>query len=105
MFLKRKKADISHNTKIILGMIMLKDKNPLDIERFTKDVKNNFGENIQEHSADSASFVFRIEDEMVAIAHLPVPIPLNDIEQTALYAYNWQTALKDTKDHKSHLIV
>lgn len=42
---------------------------------------------------------------MVAIAHMPIPIPSGEIEEAAQYAYNWQTALEDTKDHESHLIV
>lgn len=86
-------------------MIMLKDNNTFDIDRFTVDFKNNYRKHIQEPSGDNASFVFKIDDEMVAIAHMDVPIPKGDIEGTAQYAYNWQTALEDTKDHKSHLIV
>src|SRR5690349_20290836 len=36
---------------------------------------------------------------------MPVPIPSGDIEGTSQYAYNWPTAMEDTKEHKSHLIV
>lgn len=86
-------------------MIMLNDYNAFDIDRFSVDFKKNYGRNIQEPSGDNGSFVFKIEDEMVAIAHMNVPIPSGDIEGTAQYSYNWQTALEDTKDHKSHLIV
>ncbi|THU37967.1 DUF4261 domain-containing protein [Niastella caeni] len=105
MFWKKKKTDTSHDSKIILGMIMLNDNNTFDIDRFTVDFKNNYVKTIQEPSGDNASFVFRIGDEMVAIAHMDIPIPKGDIEATAQYSYNWQTALEDTKDHKSHLIV
>lgn len=39
---------------------------------------------------------------MVAIAHMPFPIPKEDIQETAEYAYYRQTALDETKQHKSH---
>lgn len=86
-------------------MIMLNDNNTFDIERFTIDFKNNYRRNIPETSGDNTSFVFKIDNEMVGIAHMDVPIPKGDIEGTSQYAYNWQTVLEDTKDHKSHLIV
>ena len=105
MYWKKKKADISQDSKIILGMIMLNDGSSFDIENFTNDFKSNYNGNIQEPSGDNASFVFKIDGEMVAIGQMPVPIPAGDIEETAQYAYNWQSALEDTKNHKSHLIV
>ena len=105
MFWKKKKADTTHKSKIILGMVMLNDNNSFDIDLFTNDLKNNYDSHIQEPSGDNASFVFRIDDEMVAIAHMDIPIPTGEIDGAAHYAYNWQTALEDTKDHKSHFIV
>ena len=105
MFWKKKTENIEQNSKIILGMVMLNDDTSFDIEKFTNDFKSNYGHDFQEGSGDNASFVFRIDGQMVAFGHMPVPIPAGDIEQTAQYAYNWQTALDDTKDHKGHLIV
>jgi hypothetical protein len=105
MFWKKKTAHKSQHSKIILGMVMLNDDSSFDIERFTNDFKSNYHSNFQEPSGDNASFVFKIDGEMVAFGHMPVPIPSRDIEETAQYAYNWQTALEDTKDHRSHLIV
>lgn len=105
MFWKKKKTETSRDSKIILGMIMLSDNNSFDIDQFAVDFKNHYVHTIQEPSGDNASFVFRIGDEMVAIAHMNIPIPQGDLLATAQYSYNWQTALEDTKDHKSHLIV
>ena len=105
MFCKKKTADKWNNSKIILGMVMLDDENSFDVERFINDFKGFYGDNIKDPRGDSGSFVFTVDGEMVAIAHMDVPIPKGDIEGTAQYTYHWQTALAETKDHKSHLIV
>src|SRR5215213_1471306 len=105
MFWKKKKVDKTQYSKIILGMVMLHDNKTFNIETFTKDFDSYYSGNIQEPAGDNASFVFTVDKEMVAIAHMPVPIPFGDIEGTAQYAYNWQSALEDTREHKSHLIV
>jgi hypothetical protein len=99
------KVDIPQNSKTILGMVMLQDSNTFNIDSFSDDFKNHYNFNIQEQTGDNSSSVFMVDGEMVVIAHMPFPIPSNDIKETAQYTYNWQTALEDTKEHKSHLIV
>ncbi len=86
-------------------MVFLKDVNTFDVDIFRDDFKSFYGNDIQEPTGDNSSFVFKVDGEMIAVAHMPIPIPSGDIEGTARYAYNWQTALEDTKEHKSHLIV
>src|SRR5215203_2949008 len=105
MFWKKKTPDKAHDSKIILGMVMLNSDNSFDIGSFTDDYKSHYDDNIEEPTGDNASFVFQIDSETTAIAHMPVPIPFGDIEETAKYAYNWQNVLDDTKEHRSHLIV
>ena len=105
MFWKKKKLDKPQDNKIILGMILLQDANTFEIDTFSNDFLNLYGDNIQEPTGDNSSFVFTVDGEMIAIAHMPVPIPSGDIEGTAQYAYNWQTALEDANKHKSHLII
>lgn len=105
MFWKKKKVDTTQDSKIVLGMVMLNGDNSFDSDSFLNGFKNNYGGDIKEPTGDNASFVVKVDGEMVAIAHMDIPIPIGDIEGTAQYAYNWQTALEDTKDHKSHLIV
>lgn len=105
MFWKKKKNNKEQDQKILLGMIMLQDENSFDLESLINDYRNNYNYKIQEPTGDNLSFVFEIEGEMVAIGHIPAPIPSGEIEATAQYAYNWPTAIEETKDHKSHLIV
>lgn len=105
MFWTKKTADNSHDSKVILGMVMLKDKHSFHVDRLVTDFKASSGRNIKKLTGDSGALVFTVDSERVAIAHMDVPVPARDIEGTAQYAYNWQTALEDTKDYKSHLII
>lgn len=85
-------------------MIMLRDETFI-LDNFRKDYDARYDEKIKEPSGDSSSAVFSVDGEMIAIAHMPVPIPFGDIQDIARYAYNWKTVLEDTNNHKSHLIV
>lgn len=105
MFLKKKKAETKVEGKVVLGMIMLFGETSFDLDSFVRDYNSCFDDKIQKLSGDNSSSAFKLANEMVSIAHLPFPIPWGDIEGTAEYAYNWQTVLDDTKEHKSHLIV
>ncbi len=104
MFWKKKKHKDTQS-KIILGMIILQDENQFDPKAFQLDFKDNYVQTINEPSGDSSSFAFKVDDELIVIGHLPFPIPYTDIEETSVYAYNWENALEDSKTHKSHLIV
>ncbi len=105
MLKKKKKVDKTEDSKLILGMVLLQDTSTFDADIFSDDFKSFYSGNIHEPTGDNSSFVCSVDGEMIAIAHMPVPIPSADIEGTAQYAYNWQTAIKDTSEHKSHLIV
>jgi hypothetical protein len=101
----KKKTDKSQDSKIILGMVMLHDKSSFDVNSFLNDFKSFYGYNIKESTGDHNAYAFSVDAELVGVAYMDVPIPSGDIKSTAQYSYNWQTALEDTKDHSSHLIV
>jgi len=86
-------------------MVLLRDTNTFNIDTFSKDFLSLYGYDIQEQTGDNSSFVFTVDGEMIAIAHMSVPVPSGDIEGTAKYAYNWETALEEANKHKRHLIV
>jgi hypothetical protein len=105
MMWKKKIADKSQDSKIILAMVMLHAENSFSVDSFVNNFKSLYGDNIKKPTGDNGSFAFTVDEETIVIAHMDLPIPASDIESTAQYAYNWPTALEDIKDHKSHLII
>ena len=104
MFLKNKKLD-RNQSKIILGMIMVKHHNSFDLKRFSEDFAKNSGYTINEASFENFVMAFKVDSNLIAISQMPVPIPHDEIEVVAAYAYNWIDAIKDLQFHKGHLIV
>jgi hypothetical protein len=104
MICKKKKAR-SNQAKIILGMVILQDDKSFLTEYFKEDLATTYGLKIIDPHEDSGAFAFTIEGQSIMIGHMPIPIPKGDIEGTAKYAYNWDNAVDDLKNHQSHLIV
>jgi hypothetical protein len=104
MFWKKKKPQTPESA-IILGMIMLLDEKPVNKTDLIKDFETIYGKDIKDASGDDAAFTFTVDGEMIAVGHMPAPIPLDDLQQTARYAYNWVSAPQEIIEHKSHLIV
>lgn len=86
-------------------MVMLEDHVPFDNEALFRDLTENYGLRPNDVSGDNTALTFRLDDELVALAFIPMPIPSGDIEGTAEYAYNWPTAADDLKEHQSHIVV
>lgn len=101
-WLKKKSAG---ENRPALGMIMLGDENTFIQQELFTDLFTRFNRQVTNPGSDANALTFEMEGELVAIMHMPFPIPAGDIEGTAKYAYNWQTVLDEVKDHKSHLIV
>lgn len=103
MFWKKKKT--KKENKIVLGMVLNSGENDFNIDDFVSDYNRSYNEDIKNIEGDNHALSFTVDGESVAIAYMDFPIPSDDIQGTAQYAYNWETALEDTKDHKSHFIV
>lgn len=105
MFWKKKKEDSTEDSKIVLGMVMLRNEYILNLDSFIQDYNSNYDCKIYNLSGDNLSAAFTIDGETVLVAFMSVPIPSSDIEEAAQYAYNWQNALNEIKEHNCHLIV
>ena len=101
----KSKKEVKAESKIILGMVILRDVTPLNLDLLLKDIKKNNKFEIGSASGDMDAAAFTIDEEPVAIGSMPFPIPWGDIEGTAQYAYNWENAIEDIENHKGHLIV
>jgi hypothetical protein len=97
----KKKAD----SRIILGMIMLEDNSPFNLRLFLDNIEGTHAYKVGKPSGDDNAATLTIDGELVAIGSMPVPIPMGDIEGAVRYAYNWENALEEVKEHKAHLVV
>ncbi|MEO3402517.1 DUF4261 domain-containing protein [Mucilaginibacter sp. CAU 1740] len=104
-FLKKlsKKPKPSQDPRISLAMVMLPEPGSFSLQRFITDISKNH--TISEADGDDAAAAFKFDDDQFYIATMPGPIPHEDIENTAQYAYNWPTAVQDLERHHAHIIV
>src|SRR5690606_9513425 len=89
----------------ILAMPMFINGDRYELNAIIDNLKNYWNLNVTDIVGDNESAILTINDENVAIAFMPVPIPMDDIEGTAQYAYNWTTVLDDLKGFTGHSIV
>ena len=104
MFWKKKKKE-QPTDNVILGMVLLHDAQSYNLSNVLRDLQENYAIAMSETTGDDAVAVFDVDGQMVALSFLPVPVPNGDIEGSAQYAYNWETAVDDLKEHKGHIIV
>jgi len=100
-FFKKEKTE----NNILLAMPMFNNNERYNINDVIENLKTFWGLMITDFTGDDNSAVFKIEGEMVALAYMPAPIPWEDIQGSAQYAYNWQTAAQALENHNGHAIV
>jgi hypothetical protein len=91
--------------KILLAMPLFINGDRYDLNLIIESLKNYWGLNVSTMDENNDTAVLVIDGEMVAVAFMPLPVPADDIAETAQYAYNWPTAAEDLKDHNGHSIV
>lgn len=105
-FFKKEKTNLGKTeNSILLAMPMYNNNERYDTNAVIENLKTFWGLTISDFTGDDNSAVFKIQGEMVALAYMPAPIPWEDIQGTAQYAYNWQTATEDLENHNGHAIV
>lgn len=105
-FFKKEKTNLEKKeNSILLAMPMFNNNERYDINAVIENLKTFWELTICDFTGDDNSAVFKIEGEIVALAYMSAPIPWEDIQGTAQYAYNWQTAIEDLENHNGHAIV
>ncbi len=109
-FFKKKKKDSEQEStptnSILLAMPLFKNEEAYDIDKIVEHLKSFWQLNVSEaNDINNETAVFNINDQMVAIAMMPAPVPWEELESVAPYNYSWPTSLEDIKEHNRHAIV
>ncbi len=108
LFKKKKEQEVAEESKknrVLLAMPMFNNKETFELDKVIAYLKSDWGIDVSDVNGTEGTITFSMEGEVVVLSTMPVQIPWGDIQQTAQYAYNWQTAEEDLKDHNSHMIV
>ncbi|WP_060875018.1 DUF4261 domain-containing protein [Myroides odoratus] len=90
---------------LLLAMPMFEKGGTYSIEAVLQHLHAEWGYQVEGTDYDNTTAVLTVEGTMFAIAFMPAPIPTEDIQNTAQYAYNWENVLEDVQDVDSHAIV
>lgn len=91
---------------MLLAMPMFNNNEAYDIAKVIDHLKSYWGLHVEQtDDVDNKTAVFYIQGHMVAVAYMPVGVPMEDIEEVARYNYYWPTAINDLKNHTNHAIV
>lgn len=104
-FFKKETKQQVTESDILLAMPIFKNGGSYEIKKVIDDLISVWDIEVTNIEGDDQVTSFDIEEETIAIASMPVPIPFDDIEGTAKYAYNWPKAAEELKDHTGHAIV
>lgn len=88
----------------LLAMVLLPDEKSVSLQRLIEDYQLHYGETIKPDGDDVAS-AFKLQAEQVGVMNINGPVPADDINGTAQYAYNWRSARTDLKNHNAHIII
>jgi hypothetical protein len=88
----------------LLVMVLLPHDMSFSLKRLIQDYHQHYDEFIEPDGDDIAS-VFTLKGEQIGLMNINNPVPADDIEGTARYAYNWNSAREDLKDHTAHVVI
>ncbi len=101
---KAKNTEVNTNS-VILGMVLLKEADSLNIDGIINELKTKWKLDVKNVDAADGMAVFTIEDYKIAIANIPAAIPEGEVERAAEYNYLWKNGVKETSKHKGHIIL
>lgn len=105
---KKKEKPVAEEPKkshTLLAMPMFNNNETFELDKVIAYLKSDWDIDVRDVDGREGTVAFSMEGELVVLSTMPVQIPWGDIQGTAQYAYNWQTAEEDLKNHNSHVIV
>jgi len=100
-----KKIDNPIASKPLLGMILIADAKPIQIDKALAELKTKWKLTITKNEADKNSLMLTINNYKIAIAHITMPVPFEEIKSVAEYNYFWVNGANEAIKHQSHIIL
>src|ERR1700761_8986263 len=94
-FFKKEQKPQTGSGSILLAMPMFKNGGTFQLDKVIDNLRLQWNYEITDIGGNDEAASFTIDGETIALAPIPVPIPWEDIEGTAQYAYSWPKALDD----------
>jgi len=93
------------NDNLLLAMPMFNNDETFDSVKVTNYLKGYWDVNVIDVQGNNDTLAFSADGEMIVLGTIDRPIPKEEIEGAAAYAYNWPAALDDLQNHTSHVLV
>lgn len=90
---------------LLLAMPMFNNDETFDNRKVIDYLKGYWDIDIINIDDSNDIFSFSADGEMIVLGTIDRPIPKEEIEGAAAYAYNWPTAINDLQNHTSHVLV
>ncbi|UUV20859.1 DUF4261 domain-containing protein [Paenimyroides aestuarii] len=105
-FKKKKENETPQKeSNLLLSMPMFNSEESYSLNHIIDDLQNYWKLNVSEVSGDDSVTTFKIENETVAVAIMPVPVPESDLEPIFGFNYLWKNAAEEVPNHTNHAIV
>jgi hypothetical protein len=102
---RKKDPPKTAGSKTLLAMPMFLNNERYHLGTIVDNIKATWNVDVSRIEGDNDASVLVIGEHMVAIAFIPAPVPMSDMEAVAPFAYNWQTVMNDVKEMTGHAIV
>lgn len=88
-----------------VGFVLL-SSNAWDPGKLKRDLKDGWNISVEDsENCGGNSFVWDVEDMLLAVSLMPGPVPEGEAEENAANNYLWPGAVDAAKAHKAHLLV
>lgn len=104
-FRKKQPLNRPPENDILLAMPLFTEGRRYSLDAVCSHLTAYWGLPMPKVTGDEESAVLDFEGEVITLSFMPAPVPWEDIEGTAQYAYNWPDAATELRDHTGHAIV
>ena len=95
----------NNSNEPILGMILLEELNSMKIKEVISELRTEWRLEVTDSESSDSASVLEIDGYKIAIVSMPIPIPGNEIKETAEYNFFWENGIKEATKHKAHIVL